>query len=330
MCPGSLADIIENLEGDVCDKRREEWKDIARDFDERKAMKQIASGLRYLHGLGLVHRDIKPQNILISSSSSSRGRYRMLISDFGLCKKLDVNQSSLLPTTYGVIAAGTAGWRAPEMVQCGSDKLESLDALVTGNDTTITSLATTIIDKGSSSGTTTTCQCLTKSVDIFALGCLFYYILTKGEHPYGNRFDREVNIIKEIKDLSLIYSNEEAHDLITHMLHRQPPQRPEIDTCLLHPFFWDPAKRLGFLRDASDRFEVMCKDPMDKVLIRLERDARSIIKTDWHQTLDQSLDQILIKNMRQSRKYDGNSVRDLLRVLRNKVSLPFNFYLFIC
>jgi serine/threonine-protein kinase/endoribonuclease IRE1 len=69
-----LADIIENLEGDVVDKRREEWKVIARGFDERKAMKQIASGLRHLHGLGLVHRDIKPQNILISSSSSSKGR----------------------------------------------------------------------------------------------------------------------------------------------------------------------------------------------------------------------------------------------------------------
>ena len=87
------------------------------------------------------------------------------------------------------------------------------------------------------------------------------------------------------------------------------------------PFiFWKPSKRLAFLRDASDRFEVMCKDPMDSVLIRLERDAKSIIKTNWFHTLDPSQDQLLIKNLRRSRGYDGNSLRDLLRVVRNKVS----------
>ena len=320
MCPGSLADVIENREDGVSDKRREEWIDIMRCFDERKAMKQIASGLRHLHGLGLVHRDIKPQNILISSSSSSRGRYRMLISDLGLCKKLG-DQSSFLSTAYGSIAAGTAGWRAPEMLQCEDDELESLDILGTSDDITMSSL-------GSSSSTSTTCQCLSKSIDIFALGCLYYYILTRGGHPYG-LFDRQANIIEEIKDLSLISSNEEAHELIIHMLHRQPSQRPDIETCLLHPFFWDSPKRLAFLGDASDRFETLCKDPMDRVLIRLERDAKIIVKTDWHQTLDGSVDQILIKNLRQSRKYDGNSVRDLLRVLRNKVSLLFKYYYYL-
>jgi serine/threonine-protein kinase/endoribonuclease IRE1 len=307
LCPASLADIIENLQGhgEEGDRKREERKDIARDFDAKKAMKQIASGLRHLHGLGLVHRDIKPRNVLISesSSSSSRGRYRMLLSDFCLCKKLDEDQSSFLPTTYEAIAAPTAGWRAPEML-CGDDKLD-------------------IATNNSSSGASTIC--LTKSVDIFALGCLFFYILTEGKHPYGNRFDRKANIIKEKKDLSLLSSNEEAHDLITHMLRRQPSQRPDIEKCLLHPFFWDSAKRLAFLRDASDRFEVLCKYSMDKVLIRLERDAKSIVKTDWLQSLDQSSNQIFIKDLRKSRTYDGSSVRDLLRALRNKVSLSFKY-----
>jgi serine/threonine-protein kinase/endoribonuclease IRE1 len=249
----------------------------------------------------------------------------MLISDFGLCKKLDVDQSSIFPTTYGIIATGTAGWRAPEMIQCLIDGLESLDTLST-NDDTMPLLATTI--KGSSSGTSaTTCQCLTKSIDIFALGCLFFYILTRGGHPYGNnRFEREANIINGNKDLSLISTNEEAHDLITHLLLQQPLERPAIETCLLHPFFWHSGKRLAFLGEVSDRFEIMSKDPMDMVLVRLERDAKSIIKTDWHQTLDESPGRILIKNLRQSRKYNGNSVRDLLRALRNKVSLSFKYY----
>ena len=281
-------------------------------------MKQIASGLRHLHGLGLVHRDIKPQNILISSSSSSKGPpYRMLISDFGLCKKRDIpsDQSRFVATTYGCIAQGTAGWMAPEMLKCIDDELE---VLATSGDTNMSST-----NNGSSSESgfsKTTCPCAAESVDIFALGCLFYYILTRGKHPYGHGYDREYNIRNEVKDLSLVYSDEEAHDLITHMLHRQPSDRLDIKTCLLHPFFWEPSKRLAFLRDASDRFEVMSKDPMDGVLIRLERDAKIIIETDWYHTLDQSQDQLLIKNLRKSRGYDGNSLRDLLRVLRNKVS----------
>ena len=256
----------------------------------------------------------------------------MLISDFGLCKKIGTDQSSFLPTVtaYGSIAAGTAGWRAPEMLQCKDDESESLDILAAtrSDDTTMSSLATAI--NGSSPGTpTTTCQCLSKSVDIFALGCLYYYILTRGGHPYGNCFDRQANIIKQNKNLSRISLNEEAHDLITKMLHHQPSKRPDIETCLLHPFFWDSTKRLAFLENASNRFENLRKDPMDNVLIRLERDTKIILRTDWHQTLDETPNQILLKSLRQTRKYDGNSVRDLLRGLRNKVSLSFKYYYFL-
>ena len=97
--------------------------------------------------------------------------------------------------------------------------------------------------------------------------------------------------------------------------------------------FWEPSKRLAFLWDASDGFEVMSKvfkDPMDSVLIRLERDAKSIIKADWYHTLDQSQDQVLIKDLRKSRGYDGNALRDLLRVLRNKVSFFHSYrYIFV-
>ena len=44
---------------------------------------------------------------------------------------------------------------------------------------------------------------LTESVDIFALGCLYYYCLTRGEHPFGNRYkpEREGNILEDQKSL---------------------------------------------------------------------------------------------------------------------------------
>jgi serine/threonine protein kinase len=35
----------------------------------------------------------------------------------------------------------------------------------------------------------------TQRVDIFSLGCVFYCVLVPGEHPYGQWFEREANIM---------------------------------------------------------------------------------------------------------------------------------------
>lgn len=91
--------------------------------------------------------------------------------------------------------------------------------------------------------------------------------------------------------------------------------RPDTTTCLLHPYFWDPGKRLNFLQDASDRFEIMCRDPRDPMLVELERGAFDVVGNDWNARLDKWF----IENLGKYRKYDGRSVQDLMRALRNKV-----------
>lgn len=72
---------------------------------------------------------------------------------------------------------------------------------------------------------------------------------------------------------------------------------------------------MTFLQDASDRFEVMCREPRDPNLIILEAHSLSIVGNDWHSRLDK----VFNENLGKFRKYDGKSVQDLLRALRNKV-----------
>lgn len=198
---------------------RDEWRDIAISFEPKKALQQITSGLRHLHGLKLVHRDIKPQNILISSIKSIRDKptYRMLISDFGLCKKLDLDQTSFLPTAHGAMAAGTVGWRAPEILR-GEVKLDDVS-----DENSVSSRGSVNSTSGGSAGSAPGKPTrLTKSIDIFALGCLFYYTMTNGSHPFGDRFEREINILKNAKTMDGLErfgeEGSEASDLIESML----------------------------------------------------------------------------------------------------------------
>ena len=165
----------------------------------------------------MLFRSIKPQNILVSYAKKGVGEnagHRMLISDFGLCRKLEYDQTSFMPTAHGSMAAGTVGWRAPEILR-GEVKLtdsgdESQSSRGSVNGST---------PAGTPTGKPTK---LTRSVDIFALGCLYYYVLTNGLHPFGDRFERDFNIVKNAKNLEGLerFGEEGAEgvDLITKML----------------------------------------------------------------------------------------------------------------
>ena len=74
-------------------------------------------------------------------------------------------------------------------------------------------------------------------------------------------------------------------------------------------------RRLGFLQDASDRFEIMERDPPEKGLIELETGAFDVVGADWQRRLDKTF----LDNLGKFRKYNGKSVQDLMRALRNKV-----------
>ena len=100
-------------------------------------LEQFASALDAAHRRGLVHRDVKPANILITVKDGEEHAY---LTDFGLAKRFD-NASAL--TAKGAVV-GTVDYMAPEQI--------------TGAHTDA-------------------------RTDIYALGCVFYQMLT-GKVPF--------------------------------------------------------------------------------------------------------------------------------------------------
>ncbi len=116
---------------------------------------QIANGLHYIHSRNLVHRDVKPDNIFISMTTP----VQMKLSDFGFVKKTNSRGSH---SQSGV--KGTPNWMAPEILELMDDSVTELPHGTIQSDT-------------------------------FGAGCVFFYSLTRGTHPFGKSYQIMMNIL---------------------------------------------------------------------------------------------------------------------------------------
>ena len=91
---GSLKDLLKN-EGPLSKERTFE------------ILQQIGAGLAYAHKQGVIHRDLKPGNILFDAKGQAR------VSDLGFAKLLHSQSSASMSTSGGLV--GTPAYMAPEI-----------------------------------------------------------------------------------------------------------------------------------------------------------------------------------------------------------------------
>ncbi|EZP29131.1 serine/threonine-protein kinase [Microbacterium oleivorans] len=87
---------------------------------------EMGEALHVVHGSGVVHRDVKPSNVLLAPPHLPGGRSRAKLADFGIALLLD----SARVTTPGTVI-GTAAYLAPEQVK-GGDPSPASDVYALG------------------------------------------------------------------------------------------------------------------------------------------------------------------------------------------------------
>ncbi|CAL8138617.1 unnamed protein product [Orchesella dallaii] len=205
---------------ELCDLTLSDWiEKKSIDIEPVEILKQITMGLDWLHCHSILHRDLKPENILMIQKLK-----RVKISDFGLSRCIPRGKSHVSMSNIGI---GTQGWVAPEI----------LEQILQG-------------DAPQSK--------FTFASDVFALGCIYYYVLSDGKHAFGDYFRCQANILdgKPTTDgKDLLYVCAQNILFIKLMISHDPKLRPACSSLLSCPLFWPRSGHLRFLEHLKAQFE---------------------------------------------------------------------------
>lgn len=119
-------------------------KGILNKISRKEILRQSTEAVNYLHGIGLIHRNLHPDNFLIAADGDDK--FVVKLTDFQLAK--DFQKFSMDSASYS-----WSEWTlVPEMKADNAANKEKFEDY--------------------------------SKWDIFILGCYFYYVLTGGYHPF--------------------------------------------------------------------------------------------------------------------------------------------------
>ena len=204
--------------------------------DAARLMHEVASALAFLHGVGVVHADLKPENLLLCSKNRFDGTIKII--DFG-CSVVEETEEEgrtrAKKLKEGAVSTGTTAYWPPERFRKGS------------------------IPDG--------------PADMWSVGVILYIMLT-GVHPFDvEGVSTDDQIEKRIKNarsppLDPKYTShlsESAIDLIKRLMEVNPRKRMTAYEMLHHPWVLgetattekmeDSDKKLSRFKELRDKLE---------------------------------------------------------------------------
>jgi serine/threonine-protein kinase/endoribonuclease IRE1 len=173
---------------------------------EKEVFLQLATGLAHIHETGLIHRDLKPQNVLIHVDNGEKVQLKW--ADFGLSKPVNENGSC----SMSGINKGTDSWYAPEILKITAEqdegKLEKKKEKKEKKEKKDKDTENNSEEKDAKKekkekkekkkdkkeekgvndvGVISSRLRATVKSDVFGEGLIFGYFLSGGVHPYGSK-----------------------------------------------------------------------------------------------------------------------------------------------
>ena len=142
-----------------------------------------------------------------------------------------------------------------------------------------------------------------------------FYILTKGEHPFGEGPDRERNLLDgnpvyldNLEDLA-------AKDLISWMLSHDPKKRPSAKEALKHPYLQSKKRQFEMLSKMGNQPEIKNGDNKSSVVVEINKDLKK-----WQTLMEPDVLNYLLTdevNGILKKFHYGSSWTECLRLIRN-------------
>ncbi|POM77247.1 CAMK protein kinase [Phytophthora palmivora] len=185
------------------------------EWDARRFITDLLQALHFLHELGIAHRDVKPENLLLTSTSPKRANIKL--ADFGLAAL--VEESSLL-------SKNRMTW-----AYCAPEVFKTPPTLDTGEAENSPPKPARSSEIGVQS-------------DMWSVGIVLYVLLS-GVHPFDpdGRQTRDQMIINITSGQFSMTGprwdtiSNEAKDLISTLLQVSPEARPTSAKALYHEWF---------------------------------------------------------------------------------------------